>query len=719
MAEPSRSVLFVMALICGVQGCAISETNPPAGPPRRTHPDYDGDGYADLAVGSPAAGLGRGRIDLFRGGPAGPADVATHTVWGPTASRRFGTALRQVGDLDVDGKDDLVVAESDGTEHLVRGGRDVLEAPQRLSTSATRGGGDLNADGVPDLVGFSARSNDAVWIPGGGPIDAAQDIFTAESMLRAEAMVIADLSGDGIGDLVFAFDSRLVMLAGGRSFPGAAELVGYLTCAPGSAPCQLNRLGRFLTTIDSVTVEESVWVPSATDTDPRDVTTDETWSEPELRAANAIAVGDLDGDGFDDVFAHGSRNPLAYWLSGGAEPIRPIELPPYAPHEIATGIDFDADGRSELVGRGGVWLGELADPGMRPSPRPLVVEGALEAAFASLVAGDFDGDGDDDLMDGWNRFDGSAEGWPSRASVDSEPIFDGTAVADFDGDGDDEVYAGGRLRRGGVDGLESPSAAVADLYPWWDALAGEIDLIGDARPDLIFVDGTPDSVLVIAGSASGLGVRQTLSTAPAPETGYSYMHYLDAGDVDGDGRGDVVFIATIGSRSPRSNCVVLSASGVQVVAVESSFCEPVGDVDGDGRVDLLQEDSLTSYVDGSFVSRPILGSPPSNFMVRPHVAGRRGPAEWVRLTGDTFEVRLDAERGFVVEHRWPIPASLGPIDASSVLVADSDGDGKDEYVVLARLQSGAGALVVSDDGASVREFFATIAPSAAMAGRFP
>jgi len=84
-----------------------------------TELDLNGDGYADLAVGSPNADGGGGRVDVYYGGPRGIGTVPSVTLRGVFMRDRFGWSVASAGDVNGDGFADLVV----GAPYAAPGGR--------------------------------------------------------------------------------------------------------------------------------------------------------------------------------------------------------------------------------------------------------------------------------------------------------------------------------------------------------------------------------------------------------------------------------------------------------------------------------------------------------------------------------------------------------------------------------------------------------------------
>ncbi|MCK6503867.1 hypothetical protein L6R53_10785 [Myxococcota bacterium] len=144
--------------------------------------DLDGDGSPDLALGAPDSSTGSstaGAVFLLSGPVAGELDLADAdaTLWGDASGDQLGSATRWVGDVDLDGRDDLVLGAptndagglSAGAAYLVLGVADLSDLDgQTASEAATwvvlgadsggqlgqdaAGDGDHDGDGVDDLL---------------------------------------------------------------------------------------------------------------------------------------------------------------------------------------------------------------------------------------------------------------------------------------------------------------------------------------------------------------------------------------------------------------------------------------------------------------------------------------------------------------------------------------------------------------------------------------
>jgi len=184
--------------------------------------DFNGDGYDDLAVGSPGEDVGSdtdggglailwGSASGLTGKGVGIADPApsSHDYWGKNLA---------AGDFDGDGKADLAVGSSASTIYVFKGG---------FSASGTAGGrytikpaiqsgggsngplnltaGDINGDKRTDLVvdGFETATgygwNRNYYVPGTA---SGLSIASAQALKPGVITAVGDINGDGYGDIV-------------------------------------------------------------------------------------------------------------------------------------------------------------------------------------------------------------------------------------------------------------------------------------------------------------------------------------------------------------------------------------------------------------------------------------------------------------------------------------------------------------------------------------
>jgi hypothetical protein len=289
--------------------------------------------------------------------------------------------------------------------------------------------------------------------------------------------------------------------------------------------------------------------------------------------------------------------------------------------------DFDGDGDQDLAvvtdpapsGPGTVWLlVNTANP--PPSGATLLVDATqqgwtpppISAAFTSIAAGDFDGDGDVDLLLG------SATG---LFLVDNTP--------------------GPGTSRSFVDITALRLPPLAFNVPVVDVGAGDLD--GDGDLDLVGVGGTAAAPIRIVGISPGAAGAFAAVALPAPPivagTPGSEPTTVVVGDIDGDGDLDL----TVGHRpfavdptiSPAvflAGELVSYANGgagafaiAQVFGLTSSYTDlALADMDEDGSVDLVascRDEQASFLVGGVFVtftlSQQIAGSARTRLFGRP------------------------------------------------------------------------------------------------------
>ncbi len=360
--------------------------------------------------------------------------------------------------------------------------------------------GDLNADGIPDLVVANRNSGDlSVLLGAGGGAFAAQTTF--RTGFTPVGVALGDMDGDGRLDAVSAnLTGATVSIhlgdgAGGLG-PPSSTFVGPATYAPGAlALGDLNGDGRLdVVTSDPWVLVTTVGVSVMLGDGAGNVGSATVYSV----AGNptTILLGDLNGDGaLDSVTPAGDFAWLAIRLGTGTGTFgsqSTVSLTTNLRH-AALG-DVNGDGRLDVVGISGTIDRVSVSLGTGTGsfgPAALYVSGSDSR---KLSLGDANGDGAVD-------------------AVVARPFFDSI-----------EVLAGN-----GSGGFGAPSAQLAGTQPQWAALA---DLDSDGRLDVAVPSYSTHDVSVLlnaalphAGTAafgagtSGCSGRLGIAAASFPKVG--------------------------------------------------------------------------------------------------------------------------------------------------------------------------------------------------------
>ncbi|MFC8129731.1 FG-GAP repeat protein [Streptomyces sp. NPDC057302] len=455
--KPARNKILSATALCaatvlGVAGLTAGSASAaqPSQPAQPTA-DYNGDGYADLAVGVPGATVGgkakAGYVNVVWGGTSGLGKHGSTTVSQATAGvpgtveagDGFGTAVAS-DDMNGDGYSDLVVGAPDedndaglsaGTVAVVWGAKSGFKGGFTAANGAYSDGsygallatGDFDEDGDKDIALNSHFDETSAVEMRPGPFKAG----SPAKLSRVEgwhfagpvALAAGDFDGDGGDDLAFSYDGT--------------EVSG--------------------TTVKSRDAATGEW--------------NETWSTGDS-TATALAAGDFDGDDTTDLaIGNVQANPesesthcedrlggaiLTLYGKKGTTLGGPASCTTQSGEQVGgspeagddfgsslTAVDTDQDGRDELIAgaeaeavgsaknAGSYWFLTATGTGTgltgpAISQNSAGVAGTAEAGDrfgAAVTLGDYNGDGLPDVAVGAPGEDAKSGGvWYARTPTD-------------------------------------------------------------------------------------------------------------------------------------------------------------------------------------------------------------------------------------------------------------------------------------------------------------
>ena len=569
--------------------------------------DVNGDGFSDVVVGAPnwdsPLAQDVGKVFVYHGSASGLGTTPAWTMEGSQAGEQFGYSAGTAGDVNGDGFDDLIVGavnhtndqQNEGAVYVYLGSASGLAAVPAWSAEGNQAfsgfghsvarAGDVNSDGFDDVViGAPLWESDVLYrdegralIFSGGPgglqpiPSSTYHSFQADARLGASVAGAGDVDGDGFADVIVgAYQYTGTQFQEGRAFLFSGHTGGL------TFPIWTGDGG-----------QSSAWYG--------------------VRVATA---GDTNGDGYSDIivgtwFAENdqAQEGKAYIYLGSAT--GPAATPAWTAEGnetfsrfgawVGTAGDVNGDGLADIIV--GQWLGGAADEGkayvyLGSSAGPAVAPAWTatgnqpDGQFGLVVgtAGDVNGDGFSDVIVGAAAQDapqvdeGRAYVYHGRAEMpapveawsiegNQTDLASGQAAAsagDVNGDGFDDVIVGtpyytGTAVEGGRAEVYLGSGQGLSATPAWSvegaapgvhlgqAVAGAGDVNGDGFGDVVIGvtgysngEANEGQVQVYFGSPTGLGALPGWTFESNVPNAFFGGALASAGDVDGDGLGDLL-----------------------------------------------------------------------------------------------------------------------------------------------------------------------------------
>ncbi len=655
--------------------------------------DFNNDGYQDLAVTNTGSGT-NGTVSILLANSNGTfATAVSYALVGKPG----GIA---VGDFNHDGKQDLAIASDHGPNILLGNGDGTFKPAVNyspISYMTNVAVGDFNSDGNPDLmlsgqgeICFFAGKSDGTFqsgvelVTGGntyGPLVAAD--LNADGKLDLVSVIagsnpglVAVFLGNGNGTLqtpvnyeVGTYPQDLVLAdfnGDGYLDVAVTECVSYNQCAVDDPISILlgNGNGTFqkAQTFKAATDQSAVSIAAADFNGDGKmdliVANDYSGDVSELlgngngtfkraqnwsagQAPHAVVVGDFNHDGVPDVATVNSLGDVTVLLGTKGGNFRAARdfIDNTQPRFVTVG-DFNGDGILDLAvanndaGSMNVMLGQKGGSFGPPATYATPGSQTLQAIVADL-----NGDGHPDLVVLGNSSTtpisvllGNGDGtFKPAVTYAAGGYSTGVAVGDFNGDGIPDIavaYPGSNthgaisLLIGKGDGTFKPpvTISVGNNYPQL-LVAGDVN--GDGKLDLVVIDGLePGYVGTLLGNGDGTFQPVIVGPLAGP---YPTIPVL--ADLNGDGKLDLVVTNYL---QPTNNVNVILGNGdgtfqtaVGYTVGQDSVAVAVADFNGDGIPDLAIANAGTDQGTGSAIL--LIGTGGGAFRAGPVLTAGPGP----------------------------------------------------------------------------------------------
>ncbi|MBN1900889.1 FG-GAP repeat protein [Candidatus Sumerlaeota bacterium] len=567
--------------------------------------DVNGDGYADVIVGSPyydVSSSNDGEAIVFYGHPTIFANAPATILSFNQEQCWFGNSVSTAGDVDGDGYSDIVVGAplylngqtSEGAIFVFKGSADGIVTPAAWIRESNKVGaqlgasvgfaGDVNGDGYGDVIigapwysnGENAEGKVCVYHGGSGGLSTNPSWEKESNLLTVhlgESVAGAgDVNGDGYSDVIVGVS----LFNNGQTAEGQA-----LVYHGGSGGLSASPNWSYESNISEAILGWSV-----------------------------STAGDIDGDGCSEVIIGAYRyhngetdEGAAYLFMGSFSGLKTTpgwikesnqENAHYG-HCVACAGDVNGDGYSDMIvgaplydngqadeGAAFLYYGKADPPSSVASRSYTSDQDNSDFAFSLNTAGDVNGDGYDDILIGAPMYDNGNDNegrvYVYHGIKDTGPGASPNRILEVNTDG---AYFG-----------------------WSVSTAGSVN--GDRYDDIIvgapLYASTKGAAFVFHGSSSGVSATPDWQLLHTTIGDYFGRSVSIAGDVNGDGYSDVIVGAPFywNSQSKRGRVLVYHGSssglnetynwdykGIKDYAYCGYSVSTAGDVNGDGYSDII------------------------------------------------------------------------------------------------------------------------------------
>ena len=578
--------------------------------------DVNGDGYDDVIVGAPVIE----RAAVYYGAAAG---LQTSPAWSAVSAQdgdQTGGSVSTAGDVNGDGYADVIVGSSNYTNGEAGEGiaNVYLGSASGLSTSAiwsvegsvaiasfgsgVSNAGDVNGDGYSDIIvgaySYSSNKGRAFVYLGNSTGVTLTSAWTVEDSVAngifgASVAAAGDVNGDGFSDFIVGSPDY----ANGQTFEGAAFLYHGGTTTFVSATRSSSVYGGaqnvdlggntnpagdvngdgysdvIVGTVDFNPPVTYVYHGSASGIGPSSV-----WN---VAGGSSASAGDVNGDGYSDVIVatNATTSTKIFLGSSTGLAVSASWTLSFAASSVASAGDVNGDGYSDvIVGRSGsnqayIYYGSATTMSTTAST---TLTGTASTLFGKSVssAGDVNGDGFSDVIVGAPTANNAFVYLGSANGVSTTPQWTGTGAGE---------YGGTVGTAGDVNG---------DGYSEITVGASQFDN-GHTNEGAGYVYYGSSTGTVSTGAWSNEGNQNNAQ----------YGHRIStAGDVNGDGYADIIVAAKeysntqfaeggifvyLGSGTGLSPTPVITAGGGVAGAILGTGASTAGDVNGDGFSDVV------------------------------------------------------------------------------------------------------------------------------------